>query len=158
MRIIGNNHMPVELRIIDSRIPDFIPIPDFASLGAAGMDLRAAIDDDQILYPNQPELIGTGIAIHIADQTVCAMIIPRSGLGHKHGLVLGNGTGLIDSDYQGELKVSLLNRGSEPYVVSPGDRIAQIVFLPIVRPIFQVVDDFHASVRGAGGFGSTGVA
>lgn len=158
MNRIGNNHIPVELKILDDRVPHYFPLPEFTTLGSAGMDLRAAIRNDLIIQPHQAELIGTGIAIHIADPTICGVIIPRSGIGHRHGIVLGNGVGLIDSDYQGELKVSLLNRSDQHYIILPGSRIAQIVFLPIVRPIFQVVDSFDTSERGIGGFGSTGVA
>jgi dUTP pyrophosphatase len=146
----------LELRILDERIGRDIPLPEAATAGSAGVDLRACIDDRIALGPGDTELIGTGIAIHLEDPTLAAMILPRSGLGHKHGIVLGNLVGLIDSDYQGELKVSCWNRGSETFSIEPGDRIAQLVVVPIVPVSFDVVSEFAASERGSGGFGHTG--
>ncbi len=148
----------IQLKILDSRIGTTYPMPDYATDGAAGMDLRACLDATVILEPGQTELLPTGIAIHIADPSLAAVLLPRSGLGHKHGIVLGNLVGLIDSDYQGQLFVSCWNRGSEVFTVEPGERIAQMVFVPVVRAGFEVVDDFVDSTRGAGGFGHTGRA
>jgi dUTP pyrophosphatase len=148
----------IQLKILDSRIGTTYPMPDYATDGAAGMDLRACLDATVILEPGQTELLPTGIAIHIADPSLAAVLLPRSGLGHKHGIVLGNLVGLIDSDYQGQLFVSCWNRGSEAFTVEPGERIAQMVFVPVVRAGFEVVDDFVDSTRGAGGFGHTGRA
>ncbi len=147
---------PVELRILDPRIGDCWPLPDYATAASAGMDLRACLDQALTLVPGASELIPTGLAIHIGDRQLCAVILPRSGLGHRHGIVLGNLTGLIDADYQGPLMVSLWNRSAEPYTVEPGDRVAQLVFLPIVRVEFARVDAFEASARADGGFGHTG--
>lgn len=146
----------IALRIIDSRVGDDIPLPEVATEGSAGVDLRACIDEPVLLEPGATELIGTGIAIHLDDPGLAAMILPRSGLGHKHGIVLGNLVGLIDSDYQGELKVSCWNRGQEPFRIEPGDRIAQLVVVPVIPVTYEVVDDFEASTRGEGGFGHTG--
>ena len=146
----------VELKILDPRVGTEFPLLEAATQGSAGADLRACLDAPLELEPGQCELIGTGIAIHLADPGLAAMILPRSGLGHKHGIVLGNLVGLIDSDYQGELKVSCWNRGGQPFRIEPGDRIAQLVVVPVVPVRFDVVDDFAASVRGAGGFGHTG--
>ncbi|MEO5697746.1 MAG: dUTP diphosphatase [Burkholderiaceae bacterium] len=144
----------IDLKILDPRIADLLPA--YATPGSAGLDLRACLDAALVLEPGQTELIPTGISIHIADPTLAAMILPRSGLGHKHGIVLGNLVGLIDSDYQGPLMVSCWNRGATAFTVSPLDRIAQLVLVPVVRADFRVVDDFDASHRGASGFGSTG--
>ncbi len=146
----------LEVKILDPRIGDAWPLPAYATDGSAGMDLRAAIDAPLALVAGASGLVPSGIAIHIADPQLCAMVLPRSGLGHKHGLVLGNGTGLIDADYQGPLMVSLWNRSGTAYTVQPGDRIAQLVLVPLVRARLQVVDTFEHSVRGAGGFGHTG--
>ncbi|MBB6598177.1 dUTP diphosphatase [Luteimonas sp. MC1825] len=146
----------LEVKILDPRIGDAWPLPAYATDGSAGMDLRAVIGAPLLLAPGASALVPSGIAIHIADPQLCAMVLPRSGLGHKHGLVLGNGTGLIDADYQGPLMVSLWNRSGDAYTVQPGDRIAQLVLVPVVRVQLQVVDTFEHSVRGAGGFGHTG--
>ncbi len=148
----------IQLKILDSRIGTTYPMPDYATDGSAGMDLRACLDDTLILQPGQTELLPTGIAIHIADPSLAAVLLPRSGLGHKHGIVLGNLVGLIDSDYQGQLYVSCWNRGHDTFSVDPGERIAQMVFVPVVRAGFEVVDDFVDSIRGTGGFGHTGRA
>ena len=146
----------IQLKILDSRIGGEYPLPDYATDGSAGMDLRACLDHTLNLQPGQTELLPTGIAIHICDPGLAAVLLPRSGLGHKHGIVLGNLVGLIDSDYQGQLYVSCWNRGSEPFIVEPGERIAQMIFVPVVRAGFEVVEDFADSSRGAGGFGHTG--
>jgi len=147
---------PVQLRILDPRLGREFPIPDYATDGSAGVDLRACLEEPLTLTPGDTELVPTGMAIHLEDPGLTAMILPRSGLGHKHGIVLGNLVGLIDSDYQGELMVSCWNRGSTPFTVEPGERIAQLVVVPVVRARFEVVDGFRASARGAGGFGHTG--
>ena len=146
----------IKLRVLDPRAGDSLPLPAYATDGSAAMDLRACLDAPLTLAPGQAELVPTGIAIHIADPGLAAMLLPRSGLGHKHGLVLGNLVGLIDSDYQGQLMVSLWNRGREPFTVQPGERIAQMVIVPVLRARFEVVDSFDESARGAGGFGHTG--
>ena len=146
----------LELRILDPRIGTEFPLPEAATAGSAGVDLRACLDEPLDLAPGATELIGTGIAIHLGDPGLAAMLLPRSGLGHKHGIVLGNLVGLIDSDYQGELKVSCWNRGSESFRIEPGDRIAQLVVVPVVPVSFEVVEEFAQSERGAGGFGHTG--
>jgi dUTP pyrophosphatase len=146
----------IQLKILDSRIGSEYPLPDYATDGSAGMDLRACLEQTLVLEPGQTELLPTGIAIHICDPGLAAVLLPRSGLGHKHGIVLGNLVGLIDSDYQGQLYVSCWNRGSEPFIVEPGERIAQMIFVPVVRAGFEVVEDFADSSRGAGGFGHTG--
>jgi dUTP pyrophosphatase len=146
----------VELKVLDPRIGTDFPLPEAATAGSAGVDLRACIDRTLELPAGGTELIGTGIAIHLADPGFAAMILPRSGLGHKHGIVLGNLVGLIDSDYQGELKVSCWNRGQTSFRIEPGDRIAQLVIVPVVPASFEVVGEFAESQRGAGGFGHTG--
>jgi dUTP pyrophosphatase len=146
----------IQLKILDPRLGDEYPLPAYATEGSAGMDLRACVDAPLVLEPGQSELIPTGLAIHIQDHHLAAMLLPRSGLGHKHGLVLGNLVGLIDSDYQGQVYVSCWNRGSEPYTVEPGARIAQMVIVPVVQARFEIVADFEESRRGAGGFGHTG--
>ncbi|HTI95392.1 MAG TPA: dUTP diphosphatase [Rudaea sp.] len=146
----------VELKILDPRVGTEIPLPAPATAGSAGMDLRAALDAPLTLVPGASALIPTGIAIHVGDPDYCAVILPRSGLGHKHGIVLGNLTGLIDADYQGPLMISCWNRAQAPYTIAPGERIAQLVFLPVARAQFRVVEEFAASQRGAGGFGHTG--
>ena len=147
----------VELKILDPRLGAEFPLPDYATALSAGMDLRAMCEGSLVLDPGEAQLLATGLAIHIGDPETCAMILPRSGLGHKQGLVLGNLVGLIDADYQGPLMVSLWNRGQNPQTIQPGDRIAQLVFMPVRRAHFRVVDQFHPSVRGSGGFGHTGL-
>ncbi|SDW02504.1 dUTP diphosphatase [Marinobacter mobilis] len=146
----------LQVRVLDPRIGDSIPFPEYATEGSAGLDLRACLDQPLTLEPGQTELLKTGLSIHIADPGLAAMILPRSGLGHKHGIVLGNLVGLIDSDYQGELMVSCWNRGQTTFTVDVGERIAQLVLVPVVQADFEVVESFEASDRGAGGFGSTG--
>ena len=147
----------IELKILDPRLGRDFPLPDYATAHAAGMDLRAIIDAPLTLAPGEAQLVATGLAIHMADPALCAVILPRSGLGHKQGLVLGNLVGLIDADYQGPVMVSLWNRGQNPQTVQPGDRIAQLVFMPMVRAGFRIVSEFEESARGSGGFGHTGV-
>jgi len=146
----------VDVKIIDPRVGQEFPMPEYATNGSAGMDLRAILDDDKELLPGETLLIPTGIAIHIANNNMAAVILPRSGLGHKHGIVLGNLVGLIDSDYQGQLFVSCWNRGSTSFIIRPGERIAQLVFVPIVQANFNIVESFEQSDRGDGGFGHTG--
>ncbi|MBQ1784161.1 MAG: dUTP diphosphatase [Gammaproteobacteria bacterium] len=146
----------LQVRILDPRIGTDYPLPAYATPGSAGMDLRACVDGPLQLAPGQTSLLPTGIAIHIADPGLAAVILPRSGLGHKHGIVLGNLVGLIDSDYQGQLMVSCWNRGQETFTIQPGDRIAQLVLVPVVQAEFGIVDSFDESERGAGGFGSSG--
>jgi len=146
----------VQLKILDPRLGTDFPLPDYATDGSAGMDLRALLDAPMTLEPGQTELLPTGMAIHVADPGLAAVILPRSGLGHKHGIVLGNLVGLIDSDYQGQLFVSCWNRGGTRFTIEVGERIAQLLFVPVVRASFEVVDDFEDSARGAGGFGHTG--
>lgn len=147
----------IEVRLLDARYGAEWALPDYATPASAGVDLRAALDGPLALAPRETRLVPTGLSIHIADPALCAVILPRSGLGHKHGIVLGNGTGLIDADYQGPLMVSVWNRGDAAFTIEPGDRIAQLVVLPIVRARFTVVDEFESSARGAGGFGHTGL-
>ena len=146
----------IQLKVLDKRIGNEIPLPEHATQGSAGMDLRACIDETLVLKPGETELIPTGIAIHISDSGLAATILPRSGLGHKHGIVLGNLVGLIDSDYQGQLFVSCWNRGQKEFTIEVGDRIAQLVFLPVVQVDFEEVNEFDDSERGAGGFGHSG--
>ena len=146
----------IQLKILDARIGREYPLPAYATAGAAGMDLRACLDEHLRIDPGEAHLIPTGLALHIADSKLAAVILPRSGLGHKHGIVLGNLVGLIDSDYQGQLFVSCWNRGQARFVIEPGDRIAQLVFVPVVRADFEVVTEFTASHRGSGGFGHSG--
>lgn len=146
----------IQLRILDPRLGRDLPMPDYATDGSAGMDLRALLDDPISLEPGDTFLLHTGLSIHIADPGLAAVILPRSGLGHKHGIVLGNLVGLIDSDYQGELMVSCWNRGRSTFTIEPGDRIAQLVFVPVVRAEFDIVSEFESSKRGTGGFGHTG--
>jgi dUTP pyrophosphatase len=148
----------IQLKVLDNRLGKQFDLPTYATAGSAGLDLRACIDSDLCIEPQQTVLIPTGLAIYISDPALAAHILPRSGLGHKHGLILGNTVGLIDSDYQGELKISCFNRGKSSYTVNPGERIAQLVIVPIVRADFALVDDFAETERGAGGFGSTGVS
>lgn len=148
----------VELKRLDPRLGDSIPLPAYATGGSAAMDLRAAPESAVTLSPGDSALVPTGLAIHIADPGWCALILPRSGLGHKHGLVLGNLTGLIDADYQGPLMISCWNRGRAAFTIQPGDRVAQLMVMPVARVAWRVVEEFAPSERGAGGFGSTGVA
>jgi dUTP pyrophosphatase len=147
---------PLKVRILDARVGTQLPLPAYATDGSAGMDLRACIDAPVTLAPGQTQLIATGLAIHIDDPGLAAVILPRSGLGHKHGIVLGNLVGLIDSDYQGQLMVSMWNRGQTAFVIEPGERIAQLVVVPVVQVELEVVNDFATSARGAGGFGHSG--
>jgi dUTP pyrophosphatase len=146
----------IQLRILDPRLGRDFPLPDYATGGSAGVDLRACVDGNVTILPGQTLLVPTGMAIHIADPGLAAVILPRSGLGHKHGIVLGNLVGLLDSDYQGQLMVSCWNRSGEPFVLEPGARLAQMVIVPVVKVDFEVVAEFCASERGAGGFGHTG--
>jgi dUTP pyrophosphatase len=146
----------LQVRILDARLGAEFPLPQYATAGSAGLDLRACIDAPLRLEPGHAELIPTGIAIHLADPHLAAVILPRSGLGHKHGVVLGNLVGLIDSDYQGALMVSCWNRGAAPYEIQPGERIAQLVVVPVVQVALEIVNDFAASSRGEGGFGHSG--
>lgn len=147
---------PLQVRILDARLGQEFPLPAYATGGSAGLDLRACIGAPLLLEPGRAELVSTGLAIHVADPGLAAMILPRSGLGHKHGLVLGNLVGLIDSDYQGPLMVSCWNRGAAAYTVQPGERIAQLVVVPVVQVELQVVESFTVTDRGDGGFGHTG--
>ncbi len=147
----------LEVKVLDPRFGGEWPMPAYATDASAGLDLRAALEAPLTLVPGDAQLVPSGLAIHLGDPGLCAVILPRSGLGHKHGIVLGNGTGLIDADYQGPLLISVWNRGAATFTIEPGDRIAQLVVLPIVRATLQVVDTFAQSARGAGGFGHTGV-
>ncbi len=146
----------IELKILDPRLGKEIPLPEYATDGSAGMDLRACIDQPKIIKPNETQLIPTGISIHIADTGLAAVLLPRSGLGHKHGIVLGNLTGLIDSDYQGQLFVSIWNRSQKSFTINVGERIAQMVIIPVIQANFKIVEEFDSSHRGEGGFGHTG--
>lgn len=146
----------IEYKILDSRIGTAFPLPAYATDGSAGMDLRACLDAPLELSPGDTSLIPTGLAIHIGNPSLAAVILPRSGLGHKHGIVLGNLVGLIDSDYQGQLLISCWNRGQTAFTIQPGERIAQLVFVPIVQVTLHAVDEFNTSARGAGGFGHSG--
>lgn len=146
----------LQLRVLDPRVGQDFPLPERGTAGSAGVDLRACLDTALELAPGACELIGTGLAIHLGDPGLAAMILPRSGLGHKHGIVLGNLVGLIDSDYQGELKISCWNRSDQPFRIEPGDRIAQLVVVPVLAAEFELVSEFSESERGAGGFGHTG--
>jgi len=146
----------IQLKILDSRLNGEFALPDYATAGSAGVDLRACVDEPLTLEPGMTELIPSGIAVHISDPGLAAVILPRSGLGHKHGIVLGNLVGLIDSDYQGQVFVSCWNRGQEAFVIEPGARLAQMVFVPVVQAKFEIVEEFTVSDRGAGGFGHTG--
>jgi dUTP pyrophosphatase len=148
----------LQVRVLDPRIGKEFPLPTYATAGSAGLDLRACLDAPLVLDPGKAELLPTGLSIHVADPGLAAIILPRSGLGHKHGIVLGNLVGLIDSDYQGQLMVSCWNRGACAYTVQPGERIAQLVVVPVVQVQLEVVEQFAASDRGAGGFGHTGRA
>jgi dUTP pyrophosphatase len=147
----------LQVKVLDPRWGSEWPLPAYATDGSAALDLRAAHEGPLTLAPGDAALVPSGLAIHIADPALCALVLPRSGLGHRHGIVMGNGTGLIDADYQGPLLVSAWNRGTEAFTIAPGDRIAQLLLLPIVRAVLQVVDTFEESARGTGGFGHTGV-
>lgn len=147
---------PLKVRILDRRLGTEFPLPAYATSGSAGMDLRACLDSPLTLEPGRAELIPTGMAIHVQDPGLAAVILPRSGLGHKHGVVLGNLVGLIDSDYQGQLMVSCWNRAQAPFVIEPGERIAQLIVVPVVQVSLEVVESFEESRRGAGGFGHSG--
>lgn len=158
---MSNQFTPMKklaFKILDKRLGEQFPLPAYATDGSAGLDLRALLNEPLTLAPGETQLIPTGMAIHLANPNYAAMILPRSGLGHKHGIVLGNLVGLIDSDYQGQLFVSCWNRGKTPFTIEVGDRIAQLVIVPVVQVEFELVDDFSTSERGAGGFGSTGVS
>ncbi|MDP6992868.1 MAG: dUTP diphosphatase [Woeseiaceae bacterium] len=148
----------IQLKVLDPRVGDDFPLPHYATDGSAGLDMRACIDEVLTVEPGDTVLVPSGLAIHIGDPGLAAVLLPRSGLGHKHGLVLGNLTGLIDSDYQGQVFVSIWNRGSKTYEIQPGERIAQMVFVPVEQVTFDVVDEFGDSERGAGGFGHSGKA
>ncbi|MGE3919923.1 MAG: dUTP diphosphatase [Gammaproteobacteria bacterium] len=147
----------VKVKILDKRLGNIFPLPEYATEGSGGLDLRACLKEPLQLEAGMVELIPIGMAIHIGEPNIAAIILPRSGLGHKHGIVLGNLVGLIDSDYQGELFVSCWNRGADHFTIQPGDKIAQLVFMPIIRPKLKIVDEFETSERGSGGFGSTGI-
>ena len=149
--------LAIEVKLLDPRFGDEWPLPAYATEASAGLDLRAALEAPLVLGPGETALLPSGIAIHLADPHLCAVVLPRSGLGHRHGIVLGNGTGLIDADYQGPLLISVWNRSAESFTLQPGDRVAQLVVLPITRVSLQVVDTFADSARGEGGFGHTGV-
>lgn len=148
----------IQVKILDKRLGTQFPLPNYATAGAAGVDLRACVHDSISVKPDETHLIPTGLAVHIADRGLAAVLLPRSGLGHKHGIVLGNLVGLIDSDYQGQVFVSCWNRASESFTIQPGERIAQMVFVPVVQAEFEVVDTFEDSARGGGGFGHSGLA
>lgn len=148
----------IELKILDPRIGDSIPLPQYTTDGSAGLDMRACIDEPINVAPGETVLVPTGLAIHVADPSLAAVLLPRSGLGHKHGLVLGNLVGLIDSDYQGQIFISCWNRSSKSYEVQPSERIAQMVFIPVEQVEFRVVEEFAATDRGVGGFGHSGTA
>lgn len=148
--------LPIKLKILDPRLGNEFPLPQYATAESAGLDLRACMDEPITLTPGESQLIPTGLAIHIDNPNVAATILPRSGLGHKHGIVLGNLVGLIDADYQGPLMVSCWNRGNKAYTIEPGERMAQLVFVPILRAHFEVVSEFQESERAEGGFGSSG--
>lgn len=146
----------IQLKILDPRVGTEFPLPEYATEGSAGLDLRACLDESITIEPGQTELVPTGLAIHIDDPSMAAVILPRSGLGHKHGIVMGNLVGLIDSDYQGQLYVSTWNRGQHDFSLQPGERLAQLVFVPVIQAEFDIVDEFDQSPRGEGGFGSSG--
>ena len=158
MRLRNVSMQKIQLKVLDPRLGETFGLPAYATGGSAAMDIRACLKETLTVKPDSCELIPTGLAVHIADPDICAVLIPRSGLGHKHGIVLGNLVGLIDSDYQGEVKVSCWNRSSSDFRIEPGDRIAQMAFLPIVKVNFEIVDSFEKSDRHHGGFGHTGTA
>lgn len=149
-------HQTIELKILNPRLGQDIPLPEYATDGSAGLDLRACLAEPLIVHPGETHLIPTGMAIHISDPGLAALVLPRSGLGHKHGIVLGNLVGLIDSDYQGELLVSCWNRGHAPFAIAVGERIAQLIIVPVVHAQFEIVSEFTPSGRGVGGFGHSG--
>jgi dUTP diphosphatase len=153
---VSSSRPPLRVRILNPRVGVDFPLPEYATSGSAGLDLRACLDAPLELAPGQAQLIPTGLAIHLADPGLAAVVLPRSGLGHRHGIVLGNLVGLIDSDYQGELMVSCWNRSQEPFTLKPGERIAQLVVVPVVQVDLEVVKDFEATARGSGGFGHSG--
>lgn len=153
----GRAIVDIELKVLDARLGDSIPLPQVATSGSAGMDLRAALEAPLTLAPGESALVPSGIAIHIGDPGWCALIVPRSGLGHKHGLVMGNLVGVIDADYQGPLMISCWNRGQQPYTIAVGDRIAQLLLVPVAQAQLNIVTEFAPSDRGGGGFGSTGI-
>jgi dUTP pyrophosphatase len=153
---VTRKRLPLQVRILDARLGADFPLPQYATSGSAGLDLRACLDKALELAPGRAELIPTGLAIYIEDSGLAAVVLPRSGLGHRHGIVLGNLVGLIDSDYQGELMVSCWNRGHESFTLTPGERIAQLVIVPVVQVELEIVANFDASARGAGGFGHSG--
>jgi dUTP pyrophosphatase len=155
-RALGSGRPPLKIKILDARLGREFPLPQYATSGSAGLDLRACLDEPLILAPGAAELIPTGLAIHLDDPGLAALLLPRSGLGHKHGIVLGNLVGLIDSDYQGQVMVSCWNRGREPFTVQPGERIAQMIVVPVVQVELEIVESFEVSHRGAGGFGHSG--
>ena len=146
----------IQVKILDDRLGTEFPFPEYATAGSAGLDLRALIKENLELMPGETKLLPTGMAIHLEDPNLAAMILPRSGLGHKHGIILGNSVGLIDSDYQGELKISCLNRSKVPFIIEPGMRVAQLVVVPVIQCSLEIVADFTTSLRGDGGFGSSG--
>ncbi len=146
----------IQLKVLDKRMGSEFPLPSYATIGSAGLDLVACVDDQLTIAPGETQLINTGLSMYIADPTLAATILPRSGLGHKHGLVLGNLVGLIDSDYQGPLMVSCWNRSQTPYTITAGDRIAQLVIVPVIKAQFDIVEEFETTIRGEGGFGSSG--
>ena len=158
MSVRNGPRRSLQVKVLDPRIGRDIPLPHYATEGSAGLDLRACIDGPLTLAPGQTELVPTGLAIHLEDAGYAAVILPRSGLGHRHGVVLGNLVGLIDSDYQGQLMVSCWNRGGTAYTISPGERIAQMVVVPVVQVALEIVEEFTASERGSGGFGSSGTS
>lgn len=147
----------IRLKLIDERLGRDFPLPEYATSGSAGLDIRACLEEPLVLHPGGSSLIPSGFAIHIDDNSMAAVLLPRSGLGHKHGIVLGNLVGLIDSDYQGQVFVSCWNRGSESFTINPGDRVAQMVFVPVIQAQFDLVSNFIDSDRGTGGFGHTGI-
>lgn len=149
---------PVRIRILDERIGRDYPLPEYATEGSAGVDLRACLEQTLTVAPGETHLVPSGIAVHMADPGLAAVVLPRSGLGHRKGIVLGNLVGLIDSDYQGQIMISVWNRGTDTVSIDPGDRVAQMVFVPVRRVEFEVVDEFEASARGGGGFGHTGTS
>ena len=146
----------LQLKRLDPRLGDSIPLPEYSTTGSAGVDMRACLDEAVTVAPGETRLISTGLAMHIQDPGLAAVLLPRSGLGHKHGIVLGNLVGLIDSDYQGEIMISVWNRGTSDFTINPGERIAQLVVVPVMQVEFELVEEFHASDRGTGGFGHTG--
>ncbi len=158
MSVRNGPRRSLQVKVLDPRIGRDIPLPHYATEGSAGLDLRACIDGPLTLAPGQTELVPTGLAIHLEDAGYAAVILPRSGLGHRHGVVLGNLVGLIDSDYQGQLMVSCWNRGGTAYTISPGERIAQMVVVPVMQVALEIVEEFTASERGSGGFGSSGTS